>query len=648
MRPTMKIALLATLLIAPLLAAQSGPDLDRILGRLATYRDAKETDVVAQLAAYVRAVQNKPEASLACEKRLDAFLETEMTPEARLTACRALREIGTAASVPVLGRMLKEPGTADPARYALERIPAPEAEAALLDGLGRAAGSVRLGIISSLAGRGTAKAVPALAVLAAGPDKAAAEASVGALGTIGGGDAAAALLRLLDKPGPAGRNAAAAALVGCAAGLAAREPAAAVRIFDRLLAGNLPLPIRRAAFSGKIPLAGGSAPGLILAILRDKKSDLRGIALAAAGAVKDAGLTKELCGLFPALEPAEQVMALAAISGSRTPEVLAAVKAGTASPDAAVRAEALRRMGSLGDAGCVALLAAYAARSAGDEQRLARESLSVLDSTGVDEAILGGLDRAAAPAEKAEYLTAIADRGMTAGKSALLRAALDPERPVRVAALRGLREMSEPAEIPVLLGVLTKLADETERDEFGDVVAAVAGRIPASAGPSAAVARVYGEAKTPSEKAALIAVLGKIGDDPSLPLVRKALGDADAGVRDAAVRAVAAWPTIAARHDALRIARTAPDVTQRVLALQGVIRTVGLEPYQEPAAAVSVLKEALALAGRPEEKRLALAALGRFPCPEGLALADALVSDPAVGKEAKIAADRIRKALGTR
>lgn len=645
MTRTIKIALLALLLAAPAYAAQAPSPLDNILSRLAAYKDAKETDVVAELAAYVRAVQNEPGASLACEKRLDAFLETEITPEARLSACRALREIGSSASVPVLARMLGKPEASDPARYALERIPAPEAEAALLAGLGQTSGRLRLGIISSLTGRRAQNAVRALAALAAGSDSAAAEASVAALGTIGGAESAGALLKLIDRPGLAGRNAAAAALVGCAAGLAAQDPATARTIYDKLLSPRLPLPIRRAAFAGKISLAGGAAPTLILTTLRDKKSDLRAAALAAARSINDAGLTKDLCGLVGQLAPGEQVMALAAISRSRTPEVLAAVKTAVKSPDAAVRAEALKTLGSLGDAGSVALLAAQAAASAGDEQRIARESLAVLNGPGVDEAVLAGLDRAAEPAEKAEYLTAVVGRGMTAGKSALLRAVLDPERPVRLAALRGLREMTEPAEIPVLLGVLAKLADETERDEFGDVIAAAAGRIPSSAGPSAAVTRVYGVAKAPGEKAALIAVLGKIGDDPSLPLIRQALGAADAKVLDAAVRAVAAWPTPAARHDALRLARTSPDVTHRVLALQGLIRMVGLEPNQEPAAAVSVLEDALTLAGRPEEKRLALAALARFPCPEGSALAESLVSDPAVGGEAKIAADRIRKAL---
>ncbi len=640
------IALLAVFLAAPVFAAQEASNLNDILGRLAAYKDAKETDVVAELAAYVRAVQNKPQERLACEKRLDAFLEAEITPEARLSACRALREIGSAASVPVLGRMLAKPETSDPARYALERIPAPEAEAALLDGLGQASSRVRLGIVSSLAGRRSLKAVPALAVLAAGSDKSAAEASIAALGTIGGTESAGALLKLMDRPGLAGRDAAAAALVGCAGNLAAQDPATAGKIFAKLLAPRLPLPVRRAAFAGKISLAGGAAPGLILAVLRDKKSDLRGAALAAARSVNDAGLAGNLCGLIPALAPAEQILALAAISGSRTPEVLGAVKAAVKSPDAAVRAEALRMLGPLGDAGSVELLAARAAASAGDEQRIARESLAVLTGPGVDEAVLAGVGRALEPAEKAEYLSAIADRRIAAGKDALLAAALDPERKIRLAALRGLREMTEPAEIPVLIGVLTKLSDETERDEFGDVIAAVAGRIPASAGPSAAVTRVYGDAKAPGEKAALIAVLGKIGDDPSLPLVRQALGDAEAGVRDAAVRAAAAWPTAAARYDVLRIARTSPDATHRVLALQGVIRMVGLEPYQEPAAAVSVLKEALSLAGRPDEKRLALAALGRFPCPEGSALAESLASDPEVGGEAEIAAGRIRKALG--
>ena len=492
MKTKLQIALLAVLIAAPLFAAQVASNLENILSRLATYKDAKETDVVAELAAHVRAVQNKPQERLACEKRLDAFLETEITPEARLSACRALREIGSAASVPVLGRMLGKPETSDPARYALERIPAPEAEAALLAGLGQASGRVRLGIISSLTGRRAQKAVPALAALAAGSDKAAAEASVAALGTIGGAESAGALLKLIDRPGLAGRNAAAAALAGCAGGLAAQDPATARTLYDKLLSPRLALPIRRAAFAGKISLAGGAAPSLILAVLRDKKSDLRPAALAAARSINDAGLTRDLCGLVGMLAPEEQVMALAAISRSRTPEVLAAVKIAAKSPDAAVRAEALRTLGSLGDAGSVVLLAAQAAASAGDEQRIARESLAVLNGPGVDEAVLAGLGRASTPDEKAEYLTAIADRRMTAGKTALLEATLDPERKIRLAALRGLREMTEPAEIPVLLGVLTKLSDETERDEFGDVIAAVAGRIPAAAGPSAAVTRVYG------------------------------------------------------------------------------------------------------------------------------------------------------------
>ena len=80
------------------------------------------------------------------------------------------------------------------ARLALERIPAPEAEAALLTALGTSTGEVRVGIINSLAARRSPEAVPELSKLAGDSDAATAGACLDALGRIGGDQAAAALL----------------------------------------------------------------------------------------------------------------------------------------------------------------------------------------------------------------------------------------------------------------------------------------------------------------------------------------------------------------------------------------------------------------------------------------------------------------------
>jgi hypothetical protein len=72
---------------------------------------------------------------------------------------------------------------------------------------------------------------------------------------------------------------------------------------------------------------------------------------------------------------------------------------------------------------------------------------------------------------------------------------------------------------------------------------------------------------------------------------------------------------------------------------------IGLEPNRAPEGAAADLLKAMALAPRPEEKKLVLSLLGSFPCVMSLKAAESLLSDPTVADEAKLAADLIRKAL---
>jgi hypothetical protein len=94
------------------------------------------------------------------------------------------------------------------------------------------------------------------------------------------------------------------------------------------------------------------------------------------------------------------------------------------------------------------------------------------------------------------------------------------------------------------------------------------------------------------------------------------------------------------------IAASSGNLTHKVLALRAFARMVGLEPYRLPDAAAADLEKAMALASRPEEKKLVLGLLPRFPCERSLRLAESLQNDTAVKEEAKAAADRIRRSLG--
>jgi hypothetical protein len=216
---------------------------------------------------------------------------------------------------------------------------------------------------------------------------------------------------------------------------------------------------------------------------------------------------------------------------------------------------------------------------------------------------------------------------------------------LRAQAAAALRHIASAGDIPDLLGLLAGQEDEAAREAMQDTVAAVARTNPRPLARGNAVEALLAGTTDPKMKMDLLRVLGKIGDDTGLPLIRKALTDGDEGVVDAAVRALADWPTGAPRDDLYDIARTSFGLNHRVISVRAYIRMVGLEPYRSPEGAMADLLKALAVSPRPEEKKMVLGMLVRFPCVTGLKTAESLLADPAVAREAKIAADRIRAAI---
>ena len=118
------------------------------------------------------------------ENRLVAVLKSDVSRDAKDFACRKLMIIGTAASVPTLASLLSDKDLAHMARFALERIPAPQAAQALREALPKLNGSLKIGVISSLGVRRDAESVAPLAKLLTDSDPAVARAAAIALGDI--------------------------------------------------------------------------------------------------------------------------------------------------------------------------------------------------------------------------------------------------------------------------------------------------------------------------------------------------------------------------------------------------------------------------------------------------------------------------------
>lgn len=183
------------------------------------------------------------------ETKIAAVIGSKAPRAAKDYACRQLRTIGTAASVPALAALLAEEELSHMARYALERIPAPEAAKALRDALATTTGKLKVGIISSLGVRAEAESVAPLKALLTDSDGSVATAAALALGVIGSAEAGKALASA--EPNAATRAALADSSLCCAEKLlASGNKAAAKAVYLRLLASSPSTAVKTAADLG--------------------------------------------------------------------------------------------------------------------------------------------------------------------------------------------------------------------------------------------------------------------------------------------------------------------------------------------------------------------------------------------------------------
>lgn len=172
--------------------ADTQPTLDAAFVTLKAFDWGADAGPLAAIDAACLAQPADPAAREDLERRLAELLGAGTSRACKEYACRKLALIGTAASVSALAPLLHAADRAHMARYALERMPCPEAAAALRSAAEVTTGDLQLGAISSLGGRRDADSVPTLARLL-GADPTVAIAAARALGRIGTAAAADAL-----------------------------------------------------------------------------------------------------------------------------------------------------------------------------------------------------------------------------------------------------------------------------------------------------------------------------------------------------------------------------------------------------------------------------------------------------------------------
>jgi len=559
---------------------------------------------------------------------------------------RQLQLAGKDDAVEALSGYLADPPLCDPAAQALTQIATPAATEALLKVLPAAQDAARVTLIKAMGVLRVKAAVPALLKDASGDDRTAHFAALHALADIGDPAAAGVLAKAADAASPYERSQG----VSCYLLFARRQAeagdkAACAKICRELLKSHAAPRERNVTCAALATLAeavGEAASPDLLAALEHKDDQVRAAALRIIETLPGKELPVELArratqAPVPLRVQLLPVLARLASRGKRLGEAESTVLEALHDKDKAIRLAAIPAVAEMDRAGAVEPLLDALRGDQPDEAKLIQRVLLPLIQAKHLPLVVARLPQVP-PASRAVLLDILAARGTVAQLDAALASTGDAEPTVRLAAIKALGALADEKAVPKLIELLLK-AEGAEQGAVQRAVVAACERIPQADQRGGPILAALGSAQS-AKRALLLRTLPRLGGDKALQAVAADTKSAEADVQDAAVRALADWPDVAAVPELLTLARTAASVPQQVLALQGCVRLAS-DPKLSAERRVAILKDALAAAKRPEEKRLVLAGLAGVRSIESLKVVAPFLDDAALQGEAAAAAVRI-------
>ncbi len=562
----------------------------------------------------------------AIERKLIAVAASkDATQTGKAVTCRFLQQIGTEKCIPAMSGLLSDEILSDYARGVLERLKCAAADKAMRNALDKAPDKAKVGILGSLGERRDKKAVKPAAKLANSSNPAVAKAAIHAIGKIGGMRAARCLSSM--KPAKELVPVRMQAMVQCAGSLSGRD---AVFLCEKVLAGPSG-PWRIAALRELTKADAAKASDLLADAIKGDDLKLRRGALSIVADTKSRELTTAMVDLTDKLGADRKAQLITALGAGGDAAAISGITGYLQSKDAVIRNAAVNAVGKLGDASVVKLLLG----AAGSSETAVTKAIAAMKDESVNAVLVESLKD---PNLRRAAIKACIARGCTEAAGDLLKLAKDKDADVRKQAWAGLAALAGDDNIDSIMETVVEIKQAKDLALAEGAIKQILSRTQDRGRSFQTVAAHY-DAATETLKYVILDLGAVTGDSTALKLVRNALQSPDKDLYARALRALARWPNNSAAEDLLSLAQSAPQTVDRIVALRGYIRIAGLETAGLRAAErIKMLKTAMGLAQRNDEKKLVVSALQHVKHLESLDMLKKYMDDPALGAEARMSA----------
>ncbi|MCP4612634.1 MAG: HEAT repeat domain-containing protein [Planctomycetes bacterium] len=570
------------------------------------------------------------------ERDLIVVLKSAAPKSEKAITCKQLAIYGTEQAVPAIAPLLADKELSSWARIALEAIPGAASDAALRDALGKLDGRLLIGVINSVSVRRDGRAVNTLVQKLDDANAGVASAAAVALGHIGGEQAAKALTQSLTDA-PAGvRSAVAEGCILCAERfLENKKTAKAIMLYDTVRKADVPEQRHLEAIRGVILARKSAGVPLLIEQLQSEDKERLGIGLRTARELPGRDVTKALAAEVTRLNPERRPMLLLALADRNDSAVLPTIHKAAQSGSKDLRITAINILIHLGDVTCMPILLEAVTEGDGELEQAAMETLVRLPGKDVDADLIARLPQAQGKLQKV-LIELAGQRQISDALPAVVSNLNDIDSGIRGVAVQTIGIIGQDPQMADLVKLLQNTNSSTERAGIRKALLAISGRCGVKCIP-----HLQPLTQSSDNEIRMIGLraLAIIGGPEALAAVKSAINSAESSVQDEAVRILSNWPSnwpqdSEAGQALLRLATSSEKMSHQVLGLRGFFQYIRGTKKLSNEQKVTRVVDLLSYIKRPEEKRLAIAALGEAPSSSALELLTTFAGDSAVVEEA--------------
>lgn len=372
---------------------------------------------------------------------------------------------------------------------------------------------------------------------------------------------------------------------------------------------------------------------MVVGLLGDADKDVRSLGLEQVRtAAPGEAATKEFAAQLAGLPSDAQIGLLGALADRGDRAARAAVLDTLAHGEVAVRAASLAAIGALGEAADAALLCESLVSEDASERAAARKSLVKLTGDGVIAAIVAQMQEAPASLHAA-LIGILTERHAVEVVPTLLSDATLGDAEVRAAAMVALGELADQEHLAgMVAGVLTA-APGKEREAAERAVVAVCMREKDPERRAEPLLAAF-DALDAADRLAVLSTLGRVGGDKARAIIEAAIADGDAEQHKLGLQALCNWPDASVAPRLIELATSDEHPPHRTTALRALIRVAPLPDGREDLEKLELLKQAMEMCTRDEERHLVLKRASAVRIPETLAFAVSYLDQPAYAQQA--------------